>query len=156
MISEAFSSVTRSGGVSLHEADVIDDYGSDEDRTEARKLDRDRTWQDVPSADIERFSWVLSFMDPIGFRYYLPAYMTWALKNYRNSNSASIDHAIYSLTPSDKVDIAEWQEERFNAFSASQAQAIKSFLHYMAKNSDGMADGDAASEALSNYWAYRK
>ncbi len=61
-IREAFKGVSR-GYVTLHEADVIDDYGTPEQRIEARKLDREGSWDRVPDADIERFHWVLSFFD---------------------------------------------------------------------------------------------
>jgi hypothetical protein len=72
-INRAFDGVTREGGVSFHEADVIDNYGSKQERTKARKLDTDECWQDVPEKDIEN-DCILSFLDPIGFRYYMAAY----------------------------------------------------------------------------------
>ncbi len=96
-IRKAFDNVTRLGGVSLHEADVIDSYGSQKEREVARKLDLDRFWWEVPHADIERYPWILSFLDATGFRYYIPAYMTWALTQYEDSGSLSLDMTIYAL-----------------------------------------------------------
>lgn len=94
----AFVGVGRGDGVTLHEADVIDGYGSDEMRREARKLDPETRWQDVPEADIEHYHWALSFFDAEGFRYYIPAYMTWTLRYAETSDSISADYTIYAFT----------------------------------------------------------
>ncbi|NER84275.1 MAG: hypothetical protein F6K42_33015, partial [Leptolyngbya sp. SIO1D8] len=89
-ITAAFSDVLREDGVSMHQARVIDDYGSPEEEAQARLLDIDTHWWEVPDAWIAEFYEILSFVDPKGFRYYIPAYMIWTLKNYDNtwSNSA--------------------------------------------------------------------
>ena len=55
-IVEAFGNVPLGGGVSLREADVIDDYGSDEERAAARAHDELDDWQRVPDEDIENHS----------------------------------------------------------------------------------------------------
>jgi hypothetical protein len=47
-IRKAFTNVSRVGGVSLHEADVIDSYGSRQQRDAARKLDTESVWPCVP------------------------------------------------------------------------------------------------------------
>ena len=90
-ICRAFAHVSRAHGVTLHEAVVIDDYGSDEERIAARALDPDRCWQDVPDHLIEAHQETLCFLDQKGFRYYLPAYMVWALRHLGASDSFSID-----------------------------------------------------------------
>ena len=51
-ITSAFQDVRRGNGVTLHEATVIDSYGSMEERAKARKKDTERRWQDVPDRDI--------------------------------------------------------------------------------------------------------
>jgi hypothetical protein len=77
LIREAFAGVTRGNGVTLHEADMIDSYGSAHERAQSRKLDRDVRWQDVPAADIVNNSHVLSFLDHAGFHYYYPHSWSW-------------------------------------------------------------------------------
>jgi hypothetical protein len=79
-ITAAFDGVAREDGVSLHEAGVIDDRGSAEERAEARAKDTESRWQDVPDELIARGHSVLSFLDAKGFRYYIPAYIVWYLK----------------------------------------------------------------------------
>src|SRR5687768_7277152 len=83
LIESAFAGVSRNAGITLHEATVIDNYGTDEERAHARLLDNESRWEEVPSAAIEKNYTALSFLDPEGFRYYLPAYMRWALYNYK-------------------------------------------------------------------------
>lgn len=42
-----FGGILRGHGVSLHETEVIDFYGSTRDRQKARKVDTDRYWWEV-------------------------------------------------------------------------------------------------------------
>jgi hypothetical protein len=151
-IRRAFGHVSRGDGVTLHEATVIDDYGSDEERAVARALDPDLDWQDVPDHLIEEHQETLCFVDVKGFCYYLPAYMVWALRHYDgNSNSFSLDHSIYSLMSSEHKELREWQSERFSAFKDQQAKAICRFLRFMALQED-FVDTKAAREAIDAYW----
>ena len=75
----AFDGVSREGGVSMSEAEVIDDYGSDEERATARLSDTEARWQDVPDEQLA-LNWPFHFFDPIGFRYYTPAYLVYYLR----------------------------------------------------------------------------
>jgi hypothetical protein len=146
----AFIDVGRDGGVSLHEADVIDDYGSMKERVAARKLDTDCVWRDVPESDIERYFWILSFLDPIGFRYYMPAYMTWTLKHYEHSGSISVDRTIYALDFSD--DLREFAMERYTLMNQEQSEAICAFLRFMEECMSEDSDFNVAHQALERYW----
>src|SRR5678815_5091502 len=74
-----FGSVSRGTGVTLHEAEVIDDYGSDDERAAARLLDTDNSWIELPDELIADHPSILCFLDTDGFRYYLPGYLTFAL-----------------------------------------------------------------------------
>ena len=75
LIKDAFKDVTREGGVSWHECEVIDNYGSDAERALARTRDTDRHWTELLSTEAFYPSGIggFCFLDPIGFRYYLPA-----------------------------------------------------------------------------------
>ncbi len=79
----AFNGVTRQGGVSWTETGVLDDYGSDEERADAREQDQEATWHEL----LENPDWSpsvgwggFSFLDSIGFRYYLAPAMILALE----------------------------------------------------------------------------
>jgi len=151
-IRQAFGHVSREDGVTLHEAQVIDDYGSDEERVAARALDTDCRWQDVPDHLIEKYPDTLCFVDPKGFRYYLPAYMVWGLRQYEASNSFSVDHPIYSLMLSEVKPLREWELERYRVFDDEQAKAICRFLRFMAEQDEDFVDAKSAREALEGFW----
>ena len=150
-IREAFGQVSRGDGVTLHEAAVIDAYGSDEERSAARALDHDRSWQDVPDQLIEDHEDTLCFVDPKGFRYYLPAYMVWALRHLETSDSWSVSHPIYSLTFSGYEGFRECEFERFRVFDDKQSNAICRFLRFMADQEE-FVDAGQARKALGGYW----
>lgn len=132
---------------------VIDDRGSRQERNEARKLDMDRFWWDVPAVDIERHDWILSFLDPIGFHYYLPAYMTWTLKHYEHSDSNSVNSTIYALDYLNNGDgLRGFAMERYTRMNQEQSRAICAFLRFMAECTLGMADEVVAHRAMEMYW----
>jgi hypothetical protein len=156
LITAAFQNVVRGNGISLHEADVIDCAGYDnkdaKNRVAARRLDTDRRWQDVPDKDIEDYYNILSFLDAEGLRYYVPAYMVWALKHLKTSGSMSSDSIIYTFVPYLNTGHYERQLERFAIFTTEQNKAICGFLRFMSEHSDGFADEYQASQALTGYW----
>ena len=59
-IALAFDGVSREDGTTLHEAEAIDGYASEEEQLRARQLDTDTRWQDVPPQEIQ----VASCADP--------------------------------------------------------------------------------------------
>jgi hypothetical protein len=150
-IERAFADVAREDGVTLHEADVIDDYGSAKQRIEARKLDTDTRWQDVPDDLIERSPSILSFLDPKGLRYYIPAYMRWSLRYLNRSESVTIDFTIYTFDPGEDKELSDWHLERYQIFNADQSRAIARYLRFMAEEAD-WCDDRVARLALERYW----
>lgn len=151
-IERVFRNVSREGGVTLHEAEVIDNCGSDKERRQARSKDTDARWQDLPDKLIERHYSILSFLDTKGFRYYLPAYMRWSLKHFQVSDSATSDFTIYALAPHGKGKFSNTDCERFATFTPEQCVVICQFLRFMATLSDGKADEAAAQNALDAHW----
>lgn len=65
-IERVFGDVQRGAGVTLHQARVIDDYGTIEEETAARALDQESCWQDIRDELIQEYYEVLSFFDPRG------------------------------------------------------------------------------------------
>lgn len=121
-IVDAFANVPLGDGVSLREADEIDDYGSDDERAAAREHDELHDWQRIPDDDIENHSSVLCFMDEAGLRFHLPAYMRFTLRRYRDSESMSTDSTIYRLCGPDCI-------KSLRAFlTKPQIDAIQTFL----------------------------
>ena len=165
----AFRDVSRENGVSLSEAWVIDDCGSDEERAKARAQDKDEIWRDIPDEDIRHGYSCLSFLDEIGFRYYMPAYMIWTLRNYEDWDSNTPDSTVFSLTLDDLhqyevlrelnrqlgrqklrgyEQMRAWTLKRFSIFTLEQSTAIAHFLQFIAK----YYEDKNARRALSAYW----
>lgn len=155
-IGVAFADVTREDGVTLHEADVIDDYGSDEQRAAARQLDTDRHWSEVEDALIDTLPSAFSFLDDRGFRYYLPAYMCSALRNFDTTTSAARDTVLLALS------IGRWYgsgepgaapiPERFHMLSPAQAQTVCRFLRFFAAHGGSDSEIKQTQETLDDYW----
>ncbi len=159
-IERAFGDVKREDGVTIHEAEVIDAYGSDEERRVARELDAEERWQDVPAEVMDSHAG-FSFLDLKGFRYYLPAYMTWKLQHVDTGNGVAGDYLLYSLVRvgADHDDWHVWANvpEAYRdplcacRFTATQREVIRRYLEYIILHVPDMHDTTAASEALQNW-----
>jgi hypothetical protein len=150
-IYDAFSGVTRENGVSWRDAQIADFHG---DESFADYIDTDSTWQDlvddehwVPDQGIGGFS----FLDPIGFRYYLPAAMI------RSIGSGYDEGVQFHLT----VPPRWWTHdapERFSTLNDAQKTCIRHFVEYMmdaAEQNDpefGSSEAKRWEKALKRYW----
>ena len=79
-IRRAFEGVTRGNGMTLHQAALEGAYLDPAVFIEAAKKDPEAHWSEVPDWKIEREPAAMCFIDPEGWRFYLPAYMIWRLK----------------------------------------------------------------------------
>lgn len=149
-IKSAFAQVGP-GEITLHEAEVIDSHANMEERSQARRLDYEASWWEVPDEAIEACPNALPHLDPEGWRFYIPAYMTWALRHFRDSNSIITDYTIFSFNFHPDGDLVEYKLARFRNLSEPQVQVVCSFLRFMAQNGD-LADETVAKNALDNYW----
>ena len=146
-ITAAFDGVSRAGGVSMSEAKVIDDYGSDAERAAARLRDTDTYWQDVPDEQLA-LNWPLHFFDPIGFRYYVPAYITYHLRwvddyiakeadaplKFNGNNDVSLEYHFSAAYK--KGEIENYFLAKFEMFTPAQGRAIAHFLQLEAERED--------------------
>ncbi len=126
MTSQTGSEVRRGDGVSLHETEIIDSYGSMRERKKALKLDTDQHWWEVKDEWIEGFGGVggPSFLDDKGFTYYLPAYMSYWLRTGQEQNCLSF----YITGP---------RKYRYKIFTAAQRETIAAFVSFVSGKSDG-------------------
>jgi hypothetical protein len=122
-VEAAFDGVELGNGVSLHQARAMDNYASGAEIAAARALDTEDRWQDVPDAKLDQFSDTLPFMDPEGFRFYLPRFMLFALKHRGGtefSGSSASDTAIYWTDPRQSGD-------KTSLFTPPQRAAVHAF-----------------------------
>ncbi len=81
-IRDSFGDVIPGEGLSLDEADAADSY------REANQPRRHQDWTDVTDEELGQFD-AFSFLHADGFRFYIPAFMTWFLRlspSYRVSD----------------------------------------------------------------------
>lgn len=133
-IISAFDGVSRENGVSLSESWVIDNYGSAQERAEARKQDTETRWQDVPDEDIACGYSCLNFLDEVGFHYYIPAYVVWYLRNMDNEDpgfgSNTFERLIYVLGANGSGELDEFHLSKYRLFTPEQSKAIAHFLEF--------------------------
>jgi hypothetical protein len=153
-IREAFKHVSRAGGISWSETVVIDNYGTDEERAVARGRDTERGWThllDDPAWSPEAGIGGFSFLDPIGFRYYLGAAMI------RVVNSGDVDSTLaFTLTlPPDGDQLRSYITHQMSALDDTQRGSIAAFLRFMIEFSEAEDEEIAADswrEALMSAW----
>lgn len=143
-IKNAFAGTRLEDGSTIHEADLEGCYQYEEDRLEARAKDTEVDWSEVPDWKIERFPSVLSFFDVKAWRFYIPAYMIWTLKNWRSTNLVIADFVVWSFDPK----IPEFSLPRYETLSVAQAHAGYCFVKFFC---DYSGDKDSR-HAMDTYW----
>lgn len=132
-IQSAFSNVKLEDGVSLNMTKYNDSGGSSQEYLTEAIVDERNDWQAISDETLEQFNVTFSFTDVKGFRFYLPAYMIWTIKNHAISDNIIADFTIYALKPDHhvfkqaKVDFYDW-------FTAEQLDSIIAFLKFCTKN----------------------
>lgn len=126
-ITAAFDGVSREDGISLHAARALDDWHSLEEATKiGQEMDLDTQWQDVPDEWLMEFHDIFSFLDPKGFRYYIPAYMIWSLKEPKASDSNSLTSLIWALESK-----LGHHKAHFKILNQEQLQVISDFIEFV-------------------------
>lgn len=151
-IYKAFDGVPQPEDITLHVAEAHDDYDYDHD-VEHRKSDHIGRWQDIPKEHIRNCQTALCYVNKIGMRYYLPAFMVWYLQNFGTKEVMS-DNTLYALDNHTKnPKLAEYQIERFSLFSPEQLKACALFVKYCASDESGFTDVDFAKNKYERHWS---
>lgn len=151
-IEMAFDGVPPPEELTLHAAEAHDDWGYDNDALH-RKKDHTGRWQDVPDEHLYNCQHALSYLDKVGMRYYLPAFMSWYLRGYTDQAKVPLDNALYALDPhSGDPRLQDYHKERFSLFNDEQMAACAAFVRYCAEEPTGMADNRFAYDIYFQYW----
>ncbi len=102
-----------------------------------------RDWRDLSDATVENEYAALAFLSPGGFRFFVPAYMSLALRK-PDCGIAAVESTLMSLSP---LNDSSFIPSKFIDFDSNQSAVVVSFLEAMA----GFAD---VTEALV-YWRNR-
>lgn len=147
-----FADVRREDGISLMQAEAIDNFETPEQIEKARIEDKDSCWWDIDDKKLESHP-VMAHMDAKGFRYYLPAFMTWSLLNYEISDAFTVDSTIYILSPTHKDKLWDHYMMHYSLFTGEEKKVIVDFLQYFsADGMDNYVDSLHAKKALDKYW----
>ncbi len=152
IIEKAFDGVSQPEEITLHVAEAHDAYDYQHDQ-QHREKDFFGRWQDVPETHIQECQSALSFVDKIGMRFYLPAYMIWYLRNYKTDKVWS-EHTLYSLDnhPNNQA-LSAYYKERFSLFSPEQLRACALFVKFCAHDTSGFIDSDFAKKKFERHWS---
>ena len=149
-IEKAFDNVCQPEKITLHVAEAHDDYDYNDEKY--KHLDVRGRWQDVPKEHIEKCQMALNYVDNVGMRYYLPAYMVWYL-NKLDSGEIDSDHALYALNSySDNKKMSKYFQEIFSLFTHEQLRACAHFVKYCADDESYVTDTDFAKSIYGLYW----
>jgi len=133
-IEEAFRSVERGAGLTLHEAAEFEgnDYCTAEERVRVRALDPETRWQDIPDSALEECVDRWAF-DEEGLRYHLPAYMRWHVRHPEGLLPHWGGMLFWQLRLMDhkEKERARW-ERCWGKYTLEQKRVIARFLEFMA------------------------
>ena len=140
----AFNGVKLDNGISLNETEYFDSRETNKRFLELSKTDERDDWSKIDDKTLEKFQVTFCFTDVSGFRFYAPAYMIWAIKNFKESHTIIADHIVWNLDPDHYV----LKPVGFNkVFNKGQVLSIVKFLEFVIENKDYM-EGDIAARNL--------
>ena len=108
-------------------------------------------WRDMSDELVETEYAALSFLSPAGFRHFIPAYMSFALRRL-DSGAAAVDSTIWSLAPVfyDGAALQDFTVSKLSAFTDAQRAAVVAFLEAVLELGDDYV-GQQAGKALA-WW----
>jgi hypothetical protein len=105
-------------------------------------------WRDVSNEELEKHHWGLTHLDPQSWRFYLPAFLSYAVHHPSRGESLVIQACINNLRPPDR------EPSRFKTLSDAQRKAAVATLDFLAFDSESQFQDDAC-QALEEYWIER-
>lgn len=141
LIHEAFGDVNHPGDEFLPSAQTCDD-------NEIHAFYGLQHWLDACEMDLAYHNAALNFFSPAGFRFFLPAFLVWVIRNFRSGGGFTVDSTIYALDLGVLCDRGKLSKLR--ALSPRQHHAVLAFLEHMAAAGDQWCDAEAAREAIDN------
>jgi hypothetical protein len=122
---------------------------TDEELRREGERDAGIVWSKVDEATLRECDAALSFLDEDGFVYYLPAYLSAALRQIAAGNADSdalVTQAVFHVTSTKE----NHSLARLKRLTDAQIDAVIEFLHVVRDH--GGFDAKHAVAALSGYW----
>ena len=142
LIRAAFAGVALGDGVGLLQAQGLDDSADERTRASYRMRDEKHDWSAISVADLDRCYSSLSFFDPDGMRFHLPAYVVADLEGCLRTADVLFD----------LVYLADGAPSRFDALSRAQRDAVREFLLLRLSDSHREFVHPMIEAALREYW----
>lgn len=148
-IESAFVGVTLGDGIDIYAAESLDQYGNAEEDRLSLSAERN-DWRRVPHEDLFPRSWAVTFLDPLGFRFYAPAIMTALLRTHDPGEClCSSFLANLQITKEGLIKGVQFND----LFSLRQRAAIVRFLKYLVHNTGPCGDTSEAARRLKQIQA---
>ena len=136
-IRAAFAGVTLGNGVGLYQAQGLDDYAGDNELERLRSTDEKQDWSRISAAALNECHSSLSFFDPEGMRFHLPAFLIAEI-------SGDFHHGVdYHLC---------YPRDRYSLLTPQQRAAVRQFMIYIAEEDDYEFSRPNILRALDEYW----
>ena len=148
LIRKVFASVSPDPSQTLHMAELTDQaIGreiSQREWKDARGKDQEQHWYDVPRESLLECESAIFHLEPDGWRFYLPAYLTLSL---RMIDSGKFDcwvvwTILFVLTLDNPV-TDEYKRRRYDSLALEQKLAVQKFLQYVCLCNDQSSVKDA-------------
>jgi hypothetical protein len=138
-IRAAFSNVLLEDGIGLWEAQGIDDYEDESVCAQYREKDEKEDWTKIPPDVLLHCHSSLSFFDPKGMRFHLPAFLI-----------GELNGTVPMETHFHLIELDDFKMDKFSLLSTDQKSAVVAFLRELLKDPDSFFD--ETLYALENYW----
>jgi hypothetical protein len=159
-IRAAFAGVRLGSGVSLRQAQIIDDLGRGLSQAEFEALPRSEVtndWTAIPDSELLRDC--VAHLDADGLRYYLPALMLWLLDHYDDEDRLFTEGAdmtsigtVSALAPSPEFQTS--YQQMYEGFTREQRAATASYLEALPRLVGlDYEDATRVARSLERYWA---
>jgi hypothetical protein len=136
-IRTAFAGVALGSGVGLYQAQGLDDYASEAELERLRSKDEKEDWARISADALNECYSSLSFFDPEGMRFHIPAYLIADLDGeYKHGMAFTL------CNPRDQ----------FTKLSAQQSAAVRLYLQYIVAEDDYDFDRPHIVRALEECW----
>ncbi|PQO25364.1 hypothetical protein C5Y96_23775 [Blastopirellula marina] len=142
-IAKAFAGVSLDGGIDIHAAQSMDDYGNPEEDQLSKTAER-IDWRRVKMATLQPRFWGITFLDAQGFRFYAPAIMTELLiQGDETYNLSAWFLSGLAVSPTGEMKEVPFDE----LFNSAQRAAIIRYLKHVVHNDPSLGK-EAAEQRL--------
>ena len=140
-IRKAFANVTLEDGIGLKQAQGLDDYEDESTCAKYRESDEKEDWSKFSPNELASCHSSLSFFDPKGMRFHLPAFLI-----------AELEGTIFMSTDFYLTQLDDFKISKLTLLSAEQKRAVEAFLWEILKDETFEYRWGEISTALEDYW----